>query len=108
MNQYDRDPDFEKMMKEEGVYVYVSIHRKSSTGTKRVCKLSDLDRLSLPRRASLELRHQEACDAVNKAFDEKKGLSISDEIDLIFDVISTVDEETRKEENSLLIMTGDW
>ena len=95
----------DSMIDDPGIYIVQrKEHSKSST---RICKMSDLPELSLPRRATLEKMKDEVCEAILHRYDNG-GLSISDEVNMIFDIISRVDEDTADAENGLLVLTADW
>jgi|GEM_PF-4603347 len=85
--------------------IYIVHHKPGCRSSTRVCKLSDLNGLSLPRRSALERCKDEACKAL---LDCKYPISISEQVDKIFDVIAKVDEETSDKENGLFIMGSDW
>jgi DNA-nicking Smr family endonuclease len=95
----------ENMIEDPGIYIVQ--HHKHSKSSARICKLSDLEHLSLPRRAALEFKKDEVCKAILDKYD-KGGLSINDQVNLIFDIISRVDSDTSDKENGLFILDSDW
>ncbi len=102
----ETDEIWENMADDPGIYI--SLHKKNSRGVSQICKLSDLKRLSLPRRAALEWKRDELCKVISTIWDKQEKISLSDYVGIIFDTIAAVDEETVQEENSMLLILGDW